>query len=59
MGLWRWFRRFLSTRRDRMRVEQAERYFEPDHRRQLDQSARNAAHGAEAGASSITPISGP
>ena len=59
MGLWRWFRGFLSARRDKKRAEQEERYFEPDQRRQLDASARNAARGAESGATSITPISEP
>ena len=59
MGLWQWFRGFLKARRDQKRAEQAERYFEPDQRRQLDASARNAARGAESGATSITPISGP
>ena len=59
MGLWQWCRGFLKARRDKKRAEQAERYFEPDHRRQLDESARNAARGAESGATSVTPISGP
>ena len=55
MGLWRWFRGFLSARRDKRRVEQAERYFEPDQRRQLDESARRAA---ESGVTSVPPMSG-
>ena len=59
MGLLGWLRGLLSARRDKKRAEEAERYFEPDQRRQLDASARNASRGAESGATSITPISGP
>jgi len=59
MGLWRWFRGILSARREKKRLEQAERYFEPDQRRQLDEFARSAARGAESGVTSISPISGP
>jgi hypothetical protein len=58
-GLWRWFCGLLSARRDKRRVEQAERYFEPDHRRQLDESARSAARAAESGVTSVPPMSGP
>ena len=59
MGLFGRLRGLLSARRDKKRAEAEERYFEPDQRRQLDESARNAARGAESGATSITPISGP
>jgi hypothetical protein len=59
MGLLARVRGLLSARRDKKRAEAEERYFEPDQRRQLDESARNAARGAESGATSITPISGP
>jgi len=55
MGLWQWFRGLLKARRDKKRAEQAERYFEPDHRRRLDESARSAARAAESGATSISP----
>jgi hypothetical protein len=47
MGLFGRLRGLLSARRDKKRAEAEERYFEPDHRRQLDESARNAARGAE------------
>jgi len=56
MGLWRWFRDLLRARREKKRAEQAERYFEPDERRQLDEAARNAARGAVSG---VTRLSGP
>jgi hypothetical protein len=47
MGLWRWFLSLLTVKPSTKGLDD-ERLYEPERRRQLDETARNTARAAEA-----------